>query len=59
MIEYPLIIGSAEELAWHVAETNRIRQIRPDAPAAARAGLLSETRSRAVQELRGMEQSAV
>ncbi len=52
MVEYPLIIGSAEELAWYAAETNALRQIRPDAPAAARARLLSETRSRAVQELR-------
>ena len=53
MVEYPLIVGSAEELAWHMAETNALRQIRPDAPAAARARLLSVTCSRAVQELRG------
>ncbi len=53
MVEYPLIVGSAEELAWHVAETNALRRIRPDAPAAARTRLLSETRSRAAQELRG------
>ena len=37
MVEYPLLIRSAEELAWHVAETNALRQIRPDAPAAARS----------------------
>ena len=38
MAEYPLTVGSAEELAWHVAETNALRQIRPDAPAASRRG---------------------
>ena len=58
MAEYPLTVGSAEELAWHVAETNALRQIRPDAPAASRARLLSETRTRAVQNLRGWNNPA-
>ncbi len=53
MLQYPLRSGPAEELHWFVAETDALRRVRPDASAAVRGRLLSDTRRWVMRDLRG------
>jgi len=53
MLEHPVWAGSAAELEWFLAETDALRRVRPDAPAAARGRLVAETRRWAMRDLRG------
>src|SRR5205807_2203513 len=53
MLQYPLRSGPTEELRWFVAETDALRRVRPDASAAVRGRLLSETRHWVMRDLRG------
>jgi uncharacterized protein YbcC (UPF0753/DUF2309 family) len=53
MLQYPLRFGPTEELVWFVAETDALRHVRPDASAAERGRLISETRRWVMRDLRG------
>lgn len=53
MLQYPLGRGSADELRWLIAETDARRRVRPEASAAARGKLVSETRRWVMRDLRG------
>jgi uncharacterized protein YbcC (UPF0753/DUF2309 family) len=60
MLQYPLRFGPTEELLWFVAETDALRRVRPDASAAVRTRLLSETRRWVLRDWRsGNEASRV
>ncbi len=51
MLEYPLRVGSAEELQWFVAETDALTKIRHEAPAPVAEKLLEETRHWVMRDL--------
>jgi uncharacterized protein YbcC (UPF0753/DUF2309 family) len=53
MLEFPMRTGSAAELQWFLADTVALRRVRPEASAAARVRLISETRRWAMRDLRG------
>jgi hypothetical protein len=52
MLQYPMRLGPANELQWFVAETDALRRVRPEVPAATRARLIAETRRWAMRDLR-------
>src|SRR5687768_34409 len=53
MLQHPLRFGPTEELLWFVAETDALRRVRGDAPAAVRRRLIAETRRWVMRDLRG------
>lgn len=53
LLEYPHPHGTAAELDWFLAEEEGLRRVRPEASAAARVKLLSETRRWVMRDLRG------
>ncbi len=53
MLQHPPRVGPTDELRWHVAETDALRRIRPEASSATREGLVAETRHWALRDLRG------
>lgn len=53
MLHNPLRTGPSEELLWYVAEADALRRVRPEASAAVRARLISETRRWVMRDLRG------
>ncbi|QEG26607.1 hypothetical protein GobsT_13500 [Gemmata obscuriglobus] len=53
MLQYPLAGGTADELRWLIAETDALTRVRPEASAAARGRLVSETRRWVMRDLRG------
>src|SRR5262245_22899157 len=57
MLQYPLRSGPTEELLWFVAETDALRQVRPDVSAAVRRRLIAETRRWALRDLRNGHES--
>jgi uncharacterized protein YbcC (UPF0753/DUF2309 family) len=52
MLEFPMRTGSAAELQWFLADTDALRRIRPEASAASRVRLISETRRWVMRDLR-------
>jgi uncharacterized protein len=45
ILQFPLRIGPAEELQWHVAETDSLRKMRPETPLEIRASYLSSSQN--------------
>jgi uncharacterized protein YbcC (UPF0753/DUF2309 family) len=58
MLQYPFLSGPKDELVWFVAETDALKHIRPEASAAARGRLISETRRWVMRDLRGGNEAA-
>lgn len=52
LLEYPHPHGTAAELDWFLAEEDGLNRVRPEASAAAKVKLLSETRRWVMRELR-------
>ncbi len=52
MLQYPLQTGPVEELRWFVAETDALSRFRQDAPQAARAKIIEETKRWVMRDLR-------
>ena len=52
MLQHPLQTGPAEELRWFVAETDALTRFRKDAPPAARAKVIDETKRWVMRDLR-------
>lgn len=59
MLEHPLRDGSAEELQWFMAETDALKQVRPEMPAALRARLIAESKHWTLRDLRGQQRPAL
>jgi uncharacterized protein YbcC (UPF0753/DUF2309 family) len=55
LLQYPVTLGSADELKWFVAETDALRRIRPEASAAVRQKLIAETRRWVMRDLRAWD----
>ncbi|MFM8275056.1 MAG: putative inorganic carbon transporter subunit DabA, partial [Gemmata sp.] len=55
MLQYPLARGTADELRWQIAESDALRRVRPEASAAARLKLISDTRRWVMRDLRGRD----
>jgi len=53
MVEHPIWSGPAAELDYLMAETDALRQVRPDISAVARGRLIAEARRWVMRELRG------
>ena len=52
MLKHPLQSGPVEELRWFVAETDALSRFREDAPQAARAKIIDETKRWVMRDLR-------
>ena len=52
MLKHPLQTGPVEELRWFVAETDALTRFREDAPQAARAKVIDETKRWVMRDLR-------
>ncbi|MBC8113066.1 MAG: DUF2309 family protein, partial [Candidatus Saccharimonas sp.] len=52
MLHHPLQTGPVEELRWFVAETDALTRFREDAPQAARARVIDETKRWVMRDLR-------
>ncbi|MFO0908618.1 MAG: DUF2309 domain-containing protein [Isosphaeraceae bacterium] len=52
MLQFPLLIGSSEDLRWHVAEANSLRRVRREVSSALRARMIAETRRWVMRDLR-------
>jgi uncharacterized protein YbcC (UPF0753/DUF2309 family) len=57
MLRFPLLLASAAELRWFVAETDALRHYRPEVPAATRWRSVQETRHWVMRDLRNGEQA--
>jgi uncharacterized protein YbcC (UPF0753/DUF2309 family) len=55
LLQYPLAIGSGDELNWFMAETDALRKVRPEASAIARSKLVAQTRRWVMRDLRGQQ----
>lgn len=58
MLEFPMRTGSAAELQWFLADTDALRRVRPEASAAARVKLISETRRWVMRDFRGWNEGS-
>lgn len=52
MLQHPMQTGPVEELRWFVAETDALTRFREDAPQAARAKVIAETKRWVMRDLR-------
>lgn len=52
MLQFPIRLGSAEELRWFVAETDALTRVRHDAPPPIRSRLIEETKRWVMRDLR-------
>ncbi len=55
MLQYPLRVGTTEELTWFVAESNAMRRVRAEASFAVRSRMIAETRRWVVRDLRRVD----
>jgi uncharacterized protein YbcC (UPF0753/DUF2309 family) len=53
MLQFPMRTGTGAEVEWYVAESEALRKVRPEASAAARNRLISETHRWVMRDLRG------
>ena len=51
MLQYPLLVGPAEELRWYVAEMDALTRMRPEVTEATRERFLEEARRWAMRDL--------
>ena len=51
MLQYPLLVGPAEELRWYVAEMDALKRMREEVPEAIREQFLEETRRWVMRDL--------
>lgn len=57
MLQYPLLGGSPQEVAWFLSETDALRKVRPGVLPSVRGRLIIETRHWVLRDMRGGDEA--